>query len=294
MYKSVITLLFFVLAVPSLILSQTYLNGTEKWYEVDYSGFYGISHSFPHVIELKGDTVIAGQIYHRVVTSGIETTTNRDEGTVSRDTFYQEYIGGLREEDQKFYWIYAGSGTIHLLRDFGVGVGDTLEYGFCASPVVQSIDSMLIGSEYRKIFTAKVIGPPMTFLEGVGDLNAGFFGCATGTGIEGGTIFVCFERNGEKTPMDTTTYSCESDFLVTSLAQITEPSQNINVFPNPVAVGNTLQIYPSDWKPIAMYDIYGRLVSRSAIVPEVAEGIYLVVLEKQKRRIIKRIIVSRN
>jgi hypothetical protein len=158
-------------------------------------------HDIFHIYALKdNDTTINGKIYHKLYNS---------EDTVFTE---KELCGGIREEDKKVYYYSLDSliypreqtipGTEYLLYDFSLKVGDMItrdNYRVGAPLSVSHIDSILIGTEYRKSINFDFdYGYEMSWIEGIGSLR----GIITVTGgylTSGGSKnnLICFRQNNE-------------------------------------------------------------------------------------------------
>ncbi len=100
-----------------------------------------------------GDTVIGSFNYHRLYQSGLyyeNPVGPPGTGCDNQYTFENIYIGGIRNDAGKVY-LYKGSGE-DLLYDFTLSPGDTLNTMISGSNVITSIDSVIIGNDYRRRF----------------------------------------------------------------------------------------------------------------------------------------------
>ncbi|MGB3870202.1 MAG: T9SS type A sorting domain-containing protein [Flavobacteriales bacterium] len=136
---------------------------------------------------MAGDTVIDGNGYKIIdqsVSSDYESCSCGIPGDVGE--------GFLRENlvTRKVYWRFPGSTADTLLYDFTLELGDTLRglygnTGLCSQAIftVQSIDSVLVGSGYRRRvnFSDIDIAPcnPTSIIEGVG-ATTGLTSCYAG------------------------------------------------------------------------------------------------------------------
>jgi|GEM_PF-5433495 len=103
----------------------------------------------------EGDTVISGRTYQKLYASGSSYVASPPDGTTY--LYSHEYRGGIRNEGHKVY--YTGWGQDTLLYDFSLQAGDHLPVTWINDTgiVVTSVDSVLIGSGYRKRFN--IAGP---------------------------------------------------------------------------------------------------------------------------------------
>lgn len=203
-------------------------NGSESDYSISFSG----------------DTIISRQTYHK-----LKSASN--------------YEGAIREDvgEKKVYFIHPTDSTEKLLYDFNMQVGDTVQgyiqtLGLDANDVVISIDSVLIGSTYRKRWHINNCYN-IYFIEGIGStygLIEQSPGCAT-------DLFdyslICFKQDGQTLYPDTST-TCN---LITGIDET--PNQigvsTIGLYPNPaqdqlnISIGQGKSI-----QSIRLYDLMGR------------------------------------
>jgi hypothetical protein len=143
-----------------------------------------------------GDTLIDGFTYKRIehevlVTAGGCCYPPEGMG-----------IGFLREDvnARKVYWRWPGEPSDTLLYNFNLDIGDTLDgyFGYCNQNwTVQSIDSALVGSNYRKRInfdTSETCGQ-FSFIEGIGS-TIGLTICYYGH-FEMGAGLACFSVDGD-------------------------------------------------------------------------------------------------
>lgn len=185
--------------------------------------------------EIIGDTIISSVTYKKISRTGY---TNNifcypdDWG----------YIGCIREDTNKR--IYFRSPIVNydtLLYDFNLAVGDTLSgflCNYCSDSIyVSSIDSVLVGSSFRKRYNLS--SPPqcgaggISIIEGIGstrgliDLLPSF---------ESGSWLDCFAQNGQTLYPDTTTFC---PILIESVAEPEEVKWS--GYPNPATDEITFQ-----------------------------------------------------
>src|SRR6185295_5120412 len=146
-----------------------------------------------------GDTAIGGFSYKKVTRSFVVTTGDYLCNCCAPST---GYMGALRDDTSahRIFFVRAGHSQESLLYDFNLTTGDTLPFdSICLCPtlfytVITSVDSVLIGTQYRKSFETSFgnwiiegIGSTFGLLEvGCADIADGFgwsLGCVSGNGI---------------------------------------------------------------------------------------------------------------
>jgi hypothetical protein len=151
-----------------------------------------------YTLRIEGDTIINTNTYHllKIPTKKIINSTN----CMNPGTFYtpQVSIGAIRQDTaaRKVFIVPSGNNTEQLLYDFNMQVGDTL-HSFLSNnqDTVVSIDSILVGSSYRKRWLVNACYQ-IYIIEGIGSSYGVvklFSGCIT----DGPTIDItCFTHNG--------------------------------------------------------------------------------------------------
>jgi len=196
------------------------------------SGNVGVTE--PHVLFLVGDTIISIYTYKKVLSSGyvyyIIPKTCCD--------YYNTYKGAIRQDpsQQKIYFIPATSPSEQLLYDFNLKSGDALQSSYINtnSNYVSSIDSILIGTAYRKQYHISVLGSTnssdsnyVQLIEGIGS-TFGLFSPLSPP-FEGGCILNCFLENNS---VEYTNPNCNCD-LTLELFEKENSNKIISISPNP-------------------------------------------------------------
>lgn len=188
-------------------------------------------HLFSYYI--NGDTIIDSISYHKLYKSGSTHTHCASPTSFNSWTYYDDYFLAFREDTalRKVFWVGPSSTTEYLWYDFSAGVGDTIcPWDPCT--VVSSIDSIQIGSTFRKRFN---LANPAVFyiIEGIGS-NAGPMEPACP--FEYWASLVCFTQEGQTLYPDTVT-TCD---LITYLPDQPILNAGISVVPNPTSDYSTL------------------------------------------------------
>jgi hypothetical protein len=187
---------------------------------------------------LSGDTTLMDKTYHKLFlekgdTAGPEIT----------------FWGGIREEDKKVYYTgpgYLGDysyGVEFLLYDFSRQAGDTIEHwpgNEYMTSVIQSVDSVLIGSEYRKRFFVESnphFHNPDEIIEGIGSVRNGLLGGISSIPTCGYHYWeqVCFRENGEVVYLNPDFADCYS------YEKVTPPVPYLSMFPTDTTRWNVME-----------------------------------------------------
>src|SRR5688572_23693969 len=123
-----------------------------------YSANYQITTSYLEYYSYTfgSDTIIGNFNYHKLYIPFIYKSGDTINYTALHTSGYQ---GCIRQDipNKKVYYILPNDTNIKLLYDFNLQVGDSVKnyvryYSMCCDLKVASIDSILIGSDYRKIW----------------------------------------------------------------------------------------------------------------------------------------------
>jgi Secretion system C-terminal sorting domain len=282
--KKILLILMVILGsslfIPCSAQFNTYhpFPDSSAWWSEEYEGMTtcsGLPSSFSEYSDhfLRKDTIMNGLTYHMVYYSG---GYGEGCGVVVWNSFCN-YIGSIREDSMKH--IYFNSSATHnrdtLLYDFNLNVGDTLQPTYINNPAisknyVKKIDSILIGTRYRKQFIVTDINDSAywrdSIIEGIGS-NQGLFGNMV-WGFESYSFLLCFEQN------DTTIYprlneGCQ--IFVLGVPDIEKEKANFIVYPNPNNGDFTVTfIHPelvSENPIIQIYNILGEQVYYKSYQP---------------------------
>src|ERR1035437_2724792 len=215
--------------------------------------------------QISGDTVIGAYTYHKLTKSGVtyyyHYSTACDFSNPTGG--FNGYCGAYRDDTsaKKVYVIMRDSSTEALLYDFNLNVGDTIHPVFnlfnCPLITIASIDSILIGNNYRKRWNINfaTCGNAASIIEGIGS-TFGLFEQLTN--FESGGQLVCFSQN------DTSLYPSLSlggcALFTVGLKEVINADETISIFPNPA--NNTITIrhavLPAKEESLIISDIFGR------------------------------------
>jgi hypothetical protein len=229
-------------------------------------------YSFSYYI--NGDTVINSVLYHKVYQSGTVHHHCNFGNYIDYWNSFHDYYAAIRQDTalRKVYVYY--NNPEQVLYDFNLSVGDSIE----GCTAVTSIDSILIGSNYRKRFN--IDGAfPYSIIEGIGSTSGLFEPLCP---FEYWGTLVCFSQNGETLYPDAST-ECE-------LIMGTQPfhaDKSISLSPNPFHTSTTLYIKSIfNAATLHIYNTLGSLVKEQSITSEntvitregLSDGIYFVVV----------------
>ncbi len=308
-------ILFFLVLYSSVSNAQEYfplVDTASVWMEAySYNGA-GYPEGEIEQYYISGDTIVNGTEYKKLHYSTQNFYYFGDLfeiGVNYSNIYYHNYPRHLIreniEEKKVYYLAYTPyDSTEILLYDFSLNVGDTLTYGMqWQLNFVYDIDSVLIGSSYRKRFQIasfeEPIYPYVSVIEGIGST----FGliAAIVTPFETGEYLICFTNDGETTvnfgdgvgidvphPADSTSHC--TFYEPTTVNSILK-QQNINLFPNPVSDVLYIEIPSNITKgQIKIYNSTNQLQSEyfcnpcgsnSLSIDEFTPGIYYLVFTNE-------------
>ncbi len=218
---------------------------------------------YNYVYYLNGDSIIGDNTYKKVFKSGVKEFSwmgpwPPPDSTCSGSNWFN-YLQALVRQDGRKIYIHDVGQNEALLYDFDLAVGDTLpETSFYYAQddiVISSIDSILVGESYRKIFDLYVPSFPesLQLIEGIG-FSQGFLEYVPDW--EFPAQLMCFALDG-------TTYypaygaPCD---MVTGVIDPEDQDVSFRIFPNPSG-GNITVKFNSDSKAavrLIVSDILGR------------------------------------
>ena len=262
----------------------------------NYNGYY--------IYFLAGDTIISSLDYKKVLTTGTWVYSSSLNGFVNY--FQNKYVGAIRQDilNKKVYFCDSSSITDRLLYNFNLNVGDTLPITFnntVNTNYVSSIDSILIGTSYRKQFHISKAGaytsPDSNYtvlIEGIGSA-CGLIDPIIPGGPWNYTRLNCFSQNNR------VVYSpyghCDSTL---SIKTINTQETIFNIYPNPS--NGSFVIEPSNQtkQTMQVYDVNGKLVLSQTITGKTSidasslnEGVYNISLISNEGVVNKRVVIVR-
>ena len=259
-------------------------TGSGAFWRTDWSdGAFCMNLSAVYQYYYTNDTVIGPYIYHKVMKSG---------GIVG-GCYYGTafgYQGAIREDSsgRKVLIILPNQTNEFVLYDFTLNIGDTLKtvqdslFYTNACIVVSYIDSILVGSTYRKQwnFNSTCVFP-YPIIEGIGSLG----GLIDPLGVfENGALLICYNDTGVyfDNPYGGSQFGCNTVYQ-----GVNEITSAVNVHLSPIPVSNYLKIEFNTSKfqhvQIIVTDACGRKIMQQAIsdgeemnVAEIPCGVYFL------------------
>ena len=211
-------------------------------------------------ITFSTDTVIGSQTYHKLITPFVKSFSTGICGG-----YPVGYKGAIRQDSaaRKIFFVPPSGSAEQLLYDFNMQVGDTiqgyLDY-FGLPSTVQFIDSVLIGSTFRKRWNLSCYG--IQVIEGIGNtygLIEYLPGCATDFPEY---TLTCFSQN-EATLYPDITNDCE---LITSVKSASSKMIVSTLFPNPFSSIATFTLDSEhDKTELKIYNTLGKQVRQQMI-----------------------------
>ena len=239
---------------------------------------------------LTGDTVIGTSTYKKIQ----EYTICQNDGSSTLG-----YAGAYRQDtaQKKIFLRLPLAAADTLLYDFNLSVGDTIpqnwyiNYGTYPSNIISSIDSVLIGTNYRKrfnfIMSAHMPDTIISIIEGIGSTTGLLL--PLGASVEYSTSLYCFTQNGQNLFINPNGF-CLSNPL-TVFEQEKNPS--LTIFPNPFSTQTVLQTdIPLHNATLTVYNCCGQQVKQIKNISgqtvtfsrgNLASGLYFVRLTEENK-----------
>lgn len=214
--------------------------------------FIGLTYHHANI----GDTLIGTHSYNKFYVS-VDSSFTYDSAS---------YKYAIREDTNKrVYCVYENDSVEKLLYDFSINLGDSVwihppVFGYtwqdsCLA-VVDSVDSVLIGGNYRRQlhFFAHID----KWVEGIGSLYgliypASFF-------PDGGNFLLCFSENDTVKYIDNNLGTCY--YKNTGINEISDNAY-FTIYPNPTTGEFRVSGFEFGVEDIQVYDLFGRLLLRS-------------------------------
>lgn len=203
---------------------------------------------------IDGDTIISGNTYKKVLKEGFSVNNCNcimNVPSCAGSTYSSSFYLGIRDDivNRKSY-INNGIDPEELFFDFNLTVGDSVRNRYCYQKIV-GIDSVLIGSNYRKSYALEFFG---TAVEGIGYVDNTYDGPFEACGpcvCNDMWELQCYRLNGVTLWGDT---ACA---LVTSAPENHQNNKVISLSPNPAL--NELTVKSSGFGEIDKIEIFNVL-----------------------------------
>jgi hypothetical protein len=270
------------------------------WHEILSTGTYvdGDNPCFDcmdYQYQIIGDTIVGSNTHHKLYRVGYGYNYTSQNGCSQQlnciwtNTDY--YLGCFREDTaaRKDYYIYPADTTESLLYDFTLNVGDTLRisiHGPQQTGVVQKIDSIMVGTDYRKrwILDTSDVEYIATFIEGIGNtlgLLANF------SYFEQNQHLLCFTQNTITLYHDSLSgdpFNPSSNCTLTvGIKELSKDKINMTIIPNPATTSITIHSTMSIINyQLSIEDVLGNKIYQQTItsndtqidVSTWSEGVY--------------------
>ncbi|UKN01973.1 T9SS type A sorting domain-containing protein [Paracrocinitomix mangrovi] len=242
-----------------------------------------IESSSTYSVYVDGDSTIGAFTYHKLYSNG-ETYTG---GPTPSNSWTGSFYGLLRQEGRNYYFYESNSGSDSLLMSFDYQVGDTVHgdvfYGCGLSQdTIQKIDSVLINTEYRRVFYLDSINGPV-ITEGIGhqlninNITGGLYSMVCqGIGFD---YFIMCYGFGNTSYWDSqgTGGNCYLNIGISD-----EEKVDFSIFPNPAS--EFLQINSSQpIKTVSLYSLDGKKCLETSSnylnISQFSAGQYLIQIE---------------
>jgi len=218
-----------------------------------------------------------------------------------------EYYGALRDDNGKVYFVPVDSTNEFLIYDFTVEEGDIIPevwykvdfsseiYSVGTNILVSNIDSILIGSEYRKtVYLDLDYADGSFWIEGIGNSKGLLRGLWENLNLSSFHLDIeCMSVN------DTTYYPHYAQKKCFIGLDIEEKEEmNVEIYPNPITDGFVKISFTNINEPLNYYitNLNGQIVSEGFVTNQAIEldlpsGFYLLNINTQKSKTVKKIIV---
>ncbi len=288
-------LIFFLILCSSFsVNAQTnvyhpFPDSNAVWRESNITSGYMWTKYHEYQYYINGDTSFNSVVYHKVYKTD---SINLWEPLPNNIQYYLNVLQFfIREDTNKRIWSYNPAGLDYLLYDFNMNVGDTLKTDLHYGHIISGIDSILIGSTYRKKFLIKSIWADTNYrpfiIEGIGTnhgLDSYFF--AKTLHIQS---LRCFTQNGIVLYTDSVLSNCK---MVCNKPDIEMKKPKVQLYPNPFQYSSTFEVEGASFRNsvLKIYNILGTelkqyLITDSKTTIErnaMSNGIYYYLLFNKK------------
>lgn len=256
------SLLFALLLIYNFSISQTIVDSTQEWntFLISEQGFQ-VGHE---LIRFGNDTTVNTNVYKKVLRLISEPQSSWSSYGLIRET-----------TDKKIYYRTDTSNQEYLLYNFSLNLHDTVistvissynsgavTYLQSAPLVVQSIDSILVGTKFRKqlhMFSFYAGIETDQWVEGMGSLSGMLH---SNFGFVGGDTYklLCFLQNDSLFYLNPSYDLC---YFLTSVFQEDSRRVSISINPNPVtgvSIVSIKNINKNESTRLKIYNCTGELI----------------------------------
>ena len=242
--KAKLIFLLILLGLSSSAQVPDYFEGNPTWrMEWTNGANYPCLELNDYIYYLNGDSVIGNLVYKKVFERRYKKYhwLSPPPAYNCEGSYYNDFFRMLIRQDSLKMYVRDSDGIDTLLYDFDLQVGDTLPITYnlyMDDIVVTGIDSLLVGSSYRKVFEIPDYNPDgNNLIEGIG-FTTGLldpFDCP-----EFPTVLKCFVQN------DTTYYPYYGDpcDMTVGIPKLTA-NEEMTYYPNPVIDKLVVNLNPS-------------------------------------------------
>lgn len=281
------TLALLVLAFGLSAQVQDYFAENPEWRQSYIYGDEPCIQNTEFIYYVNGDSVINDTLYKKLFRVGEQKLVWNDPPPIpdwcnNSWTFNDLYIL-IRQEEHKVYYRDTWTSKDFFIYDFNLSIGDTLTRSIVVNEdniIVTSIDSLLVGNNYRKVFNFESIyWGNYSLIEGIGH-SAGFLEpFYTGNGS---TYLLCYTLN-KITYYPEFNAPCDLTINIPTEVKI----EKVIFYPNPAKESITIELDNSlEINNVSAYDITGRqiqlryeLLELSSMVIDISllnKGLYFI------------------
>jgi len=260
--KKLILLIVVLLALQSILIAQNFVpipaDTSSVWRISRQHNDESCVYNYNSIYYIDGTVMNGGKKYYKVYEEGhyYESPVNPQYPCNGSYNYSGVYRGAIRTENGKTYgytWGYPA-----LLMDFTLNVGDTLYSSICHyGKVIESIDSVLVGDEYRKRFNFANSWYCRWMIEGVGH-ERGLFESMDDP-FESSSNLICYGENG--VPL----FGNGNCDITVGQTENKVNDDQITIYPNPTSNKVIIKSLDHEIKSYVITDIFGRIISKDKI-----------------------------
>lgn len=266
MKKALILLLAMIPVLTQGQVMEALVDTTKLWSSV-VQQIFPPAYTKSHYVKFNGDTIVDSQHYAKVWTSedSLMLSWNLD-GIIREDINHQVFYRPI-------------SGTVdHLIYDFGMQVGDTIQLWNQNFPKLRLslIDSIYIYDKYVKRFSFDPLSPKQgesrqnanVWYEGIGDL-CGVLNSGMDQMVGQVLDLLCYFEDDVLKYHHSGYTSCYQNIV--GMSEVEGYNRCHSVYPNPVTSHSTLEYVSltGEAAEVFIYSVTGQLIRQSKIVSSI-------------------------